>query len=250
RLPAPDRGGRGGRRGGRHRPFDRRGRDRARLAAARPLRVDRGSGRRSPGRRADRRAVGPRAPSVPTPREHHRGSGLEARDGAGLRPEGAGADPGGLTGGFMLEFALLVAAVAALLAILDRVANRFIRPVLRPPDRTLGELEAFAYEDVVIPAGAHTLAAWILRPTGEPPPAVFVLAHGWGASYGTLLRLGEPLVRAGHEVVLFDVRGHGRNDELPYVTVRHFRDDVTAVLDWVAGRFPGRPVRSEERRVG
>lgn len=142
----------------------------------------------------------------------------------------------------MLEFALLVAAVAALLAILDRVANRFIRPVLRPPDRTLGELEAFAYEDVVIPAGAHTLAAWILRPTGEPTPAVFVLAHGWGASYGTLLRLGEPLVRAGHEVVLFDVRGHGRNDELPYVTVRHFRDDVTAVLDWVAGRFPGRPV--------
>ena len=70
-----------------------------------------------------------------------------------------------------------------------------------------------------------------------------LLAHGWGANYGNLLKLGEPLVRAGHEVLLFDVRGHGRNAEVPHATVRDFRDDILAVTRWAAGRFP------ERRRV-
>jgi alpha-beta hydrolase superfamily lysophospholipase len=67
------------------------------------------------------------------------------------------------------------------------------------------------------------------------------LAHGWGANYGTLLRLAEPLVRSGYEVLLFDIRGHGRNDEVAYATVRHFRDDVMAVARYATEKFPGRP---------
>jgi alpha-beta hydrolase superfamily lysophospholipase len=66
------------------------------------------------------------------------------------------------------------------------------------------------------------------------------MAHGWGASCGTVIRLAEPLVRGGHEVLLFDVRGHGRNAPLPYVTVRHFRDDVMAVVSYARSRFPTR----------
>jgi alpha-beta hydrolase superfamily lysophospholipase len=57
-----------------------------------------------------------------------------------------------------------------------------------------------------------------------------------------VLRLGEPLVRAGHDVLVFDVRGHGRNQAAPFVTVRHFRDDVIAVARWAAERFPERPL--------
>jgi len=74
---------------------------------------------------------------------------------------------------------------------------------------------------------------------GEP---LVLLAHGWGASYSTVLELGEPLARAGHDVLLFDVRGHGRNEPAPYVTVRHFRDDVIAALEYARQRFPGRPL--------
>jgi alpha-beta hydrolase superfamily lysophospholipase len=68
-----------------------------------------------------------------------------------------------------------------------------------------------------------------------------LLTHGWGANYGTLLQLAEPLVEAGYEVLLFDIRGHGRNREVAYATVRHFRDDVIAVADYAGIRFPGRP---------
>jgi alpha-beta hydrolase superfamily lysophospholipase len=64
-----------------------------------------------------------------------------------------------------------------------------------------------------------------------------MLAHGWGANYGTLLELAEPLVAAGYPVFLFDVRGHGRSEPAPYVTVRHFRDDVMAAVKFAAERF-------------
>lgn len=64
-----------------------------------------------------------------------------------------------------------------------------------------------------------------------------LLAHGWGANYGNLLQLAEPLLRQGYPVLLFDVRGHGRNAEVPYATVRDFRDDVLAVAGWAGERF-------------
>jgi alpha-beta hydrolase superfamily lysophospholipase len=67
-----------------------------------------------------------------------------------------------------------------------------------------------------------------------------MLAHGWGANHGTVLPLAEPLAEAGHDVLLFDVRGHGRNERLPYVTVKHFRDDLMAVARYAAKRFPDR----------
>ncbi|MCA1789244.1 MAG: alpha/beta hydrolase [Thioalkalivibrio sp.] len=141
----------------------------------------------------------------------------------------------------VIRFAVAGAAVAGLF-FMDRVANLFVRPKPRAPDRTIDELYDVAYQDFRIPAGGHELAAWELRPAGEPRRPVFLIAHGWGASYGTILRLGEPLARAGFEVVLFDVRGHGRNEPLPYVTVRHFRDDIDSALHYMKGRYPGRPV--------
>ncbi len=141
----------------------------------------------------------------------------------------------------MIRFAVAGAVVAGLV-IMDRVANMFARPTPRAPDRTIDELDDVAYQDFKIPAGGYSLAAWELRPAGEPRRPVFLIAHGWGASYGTILRLGEPLARAGFEVVLFDVRGHGRNETLPYVTVRHFRDDIDSALHYMKGRYPDRPV--------
>lgn len=132
-------------------------------------------------------------------------------------------------------------AVAGMVG-LDRLANLLVRPRPKPPDRTIDELHEVAYKDFRIPSGPHQLAAWELKPPGHVRKPVFLVAHGWGASYGTILRLGEPLAKAGYEVILFDVRGHGRNEDQPYVTVRHFRDDVAAALRWTRERFPDRPV--------
>lgn len=143
-----------------------------------------------------------------------------------------------------MSAAYLVAgsAVVAGAVALDRMATRVVRPVPRPPVRSVPDL-GLEHEDVRIPSGRHDLGAWVLRGSGSSCAGpLVVLAHGWGASYGTMLRLGEPLVRAGHDVLLFDVRGHGRNEPAPFVTVRHFRDDVTAVARWAAKRFPDRPL--------
>ena len=144
----------------------------------------------------------------------------------------------------MLSWIAGGAVLAALVLTLDRLTNFVARPVPRPPDRTVDELDAVAWERARVPAGDHALPAWILGPPAgtAPHPAVFVLAHGWGASYGTVLRLGEPLAAAGHRVVLFDVRGHGSNEPLPWVTIRHFRDDTHTLLSWARARFPGRPL--------
>lgn len=141
----------------------------------------------------------------------------------------------------MNPFVVVGIAAAGLFA-LDRLSNLVVRPRARPPDRTIDELDEVAYRDFRIPSGDYELAAWELRPPGRVRRPVFLVAHGWGASYGTILRLGEPLAKAGYEVVLFDVRGHGRNEELPFVTVRHFRDDVTAAVQWTRNRFPDRPL--------
>jgi alpha-beta hydrolase superfamily lysophospholipase len=137
-------------------------------------------------------------------------------------------------------FALSASAVAGGgLLILDRVANAVVRPVPKAPDVDMATL-AVRHEDLVIPSGDHELKGWLLCPADAADRPVVLLAHGWGASYGTLLQLAEPLVAAGYPVLLFDIQGHGRNEAAPYVTVRHFRDDVLAAARFAAERFEGR----------
>lgn len=139
--------------------------------------------------------------------------------------------------GYLAVGAVAVGGIYAL----DRLANTVVKPAPRLPEIGVPDLDV-EHEDFVIDAYGHGLGAWLLKPTGTPKRPVFLLAHGWGASYGTLLQLGEPLVRAGYEVLLFDARGHGRNEAVPYVTVRHFRDDQLAVVQYARERFGDRPL--------
>ena len=134
----------------------------------------------------------------------------------------------------------LGAGLAAVLWGLDRIANRVIRPLSHTPDKTVPEL-GVPHEQLTIRSGGHDLSSWLLRPgQAQPYEPLILLAHGWGASYGTMLMLAEPLAEAGHEVLLFDVRGHGQSEQAEYVTVRHFRDDLMAVTRYASRRFPDR----------
>jgi len=138
----------------------------------------------------------------------------------------------------LIGVAVLLAAAATAL---DRVASRVVRPMPVMPDVTVPDL-GMVHDDLEIPSGRETLHAWMLHPTGDAHDLLVLLAHGWGANYGTLLRLAEPLVDAGFEVLLFDIRGHGRNAEVAHATVRHFRDDVMAAASYAELHFPGRPL--------
>jgi len=122
---------------------------------------------------------------------------------------------------------------------LDRIANAVVRPSPRLPERSVPD-SGLVHEDIVIPGAGYQLAGWLLGDASTTERPLALLAHGWGANYGTVLRLAEPLVRMGHDVLLFDMRGHGRNPGLSFVTVRHLRDDVMAVVSYAAARFPGR----------
>ncbi|MGD2069875.1 MAG: alpha/beta fold hydrolase [Gemmatimonadota bacterium] len=136
----------------------------------------------------------------------------------------------------------LVLLVLAILFLLDRMALAVVRPPRRPPGRTPADL-GLRHEDVVVPS-AYPLRGWLLesRPDGAVGGPAVVLTHGWAANAGVLVGLAATLVRRGHPVLLYDVRGHGRSEDAPWVTVRHFRDDTEAAARWMARRFPDRPV--------
>lgn len=130
------------------------------------------------------------------------------------------------------------AAVGGLIA-MDRMARAVVCPPLRRPTVDVAGLDV-GHEDVLIPAEGGALRGWLLSQHGGAERPVVILAHGWGANHGALVALAEPLAVSGHPVLLFDVRGHGLNEAVPHVTVRHFRDDVMAAARFAAERFPRR----------
>lgn len=160
-----------------------------------------------------------------------------------------------------------VAALGGLLLI-DRTAAAFLRPRSKEgepaPDLLAGPLESVIFPSSdglqlrgwFIPAeregeeetGTEAVAG--TEATGAPgtregrlrsaPPVV--LAHGWTGTAGRMLPLARALASEGVSSLTFDVRGHGRSDPARFVTARHFRDDVSAAVDWLFERTGERPV--------
>jgi pimeloyl-ACP methyl ester carboxylesterase len=137
-----------------------------------------------------------------------------------------------------LALLFLGVAVVGGAVTLDRIANAIIRPVPRKTDLAVATPD-LEYEDFIIGAGDQARAALLLR-AASPSGPLLLIAHGWGASSATVMQLAEPLARRGHDTLLFDMRGHGRNAAAPFVTVRHLRDDVTAAGAYARARFAGR----------
>lgn len=126
------------------------------------------------------------------------------------------------------------------LILMDRVAVHMIRPRLKPLRRRAVDLP-FPSEPVAIPSGDQVLSGWIVRPLVDHGGPVAVLVHGWGSNHGTMTRLGQPLLEAGFPILAFDVRHHGESQGAPYVTARHFRDDISAAIQAAEAAFPDRP---------
>jgi alpha-beta hydrolase superfamily lysophospholipase len=143
-----------------------------------------------------------------------------------------------------LAFLFLGVAVVGGAVTLDRIANAIIRPVPRTTDLA-GAAQGIEHEDVAIGEGEGALAACLLHGTTQEAARggpLMLIAHGWGASSATVMQLAAPLARKGHDVLLFDMRGHGRNKAAPFVTVRHLRDDVTAAVRYAQQHHPGREI--------
>jgi pimeloyl-ACP methyl ester carboxylesterase len=137
-----------------------------------------------------------------------------------------------------------LAAVAGGAFLIDRVAVLTLRPPRRPPDRLAADLGyPVTPIEVAVDDGDLTLRGELLEPPGaDPDTPLVVLVHGWTGDSTTMLHLAEPLLAAGFPTFVFDVRSHGRSDAAPAVTVRHFRDDLLAVLDRLDRTRPDRPI--------
>ena len=71
---------------------------------------------------------------------------------------------------------------------------------------------------------------------GDGPETVY-LVHGWGGRGSQLAALVEPLVEAGHRVVLFDMPAHGDSDHGPAGPRRTHGVEFAKALDAVFCRF-------------
>lgn len=133
-----------------------------------------------------------------------------------------------------------IAALALLLWGLDRLAGRLVRPNLQPVERTVPDV-GLPYEQISISSGPHELCGWLLgTEESSAEGALILMAHGWGANHGVVLRLGGTLAQRGHAIFLFDFRGHGRNPPVGEISVKDFRDDLIAAVRYAHRRFPDR----------
>jgi len=123
--------------------------------------------------------------------------------------------------------------------VLDRVALGMIRPPYKALNKGATALP-FHSEAITIPSGDQELSGWIVHPEQDGQGPVLVLVHGWGSNHGTVSRLAEPLLGQGYPALLFDIRHHGKSRGAPFVTARHYRDDILAAVYVAQSRFPGR----------
>jgi uncharacterized protein len=83
--------------------------------------------------------------------------------------------------------------------------------------------------------GRH-LHGWFVPAGGDVRAPAALVMHGWGANASMMLPLARPLHEAGHAVLLLDARGHGASDDIDFMSLPRFADDVAAGLDWLCLR--------------
>ncbi len=130
------------------------------------------------------------------------------------------------------------AAITGGAYLVDRLALATIRPQQKSAYDTSPSDLPFVSRRIEFDSAGSVLRGWLLETEGSADRALALLVHGWSANAGTVLRLARPLLEAGFPVMAFDVRGHGASDPAPFVTIRHYRDDVHAALRFAGSELP------------
>ena len=140
-----------------------------------------------------------------------------------------------------LVVALALAAALLWLAIGWLGHYRLNRPPrqTRPADFTFTPWETDAAHEIAEfkTSDGVRLHGWFLR--HEEESRVIVVMHGYRGEKSDVLGMSTALWRAGFDVLLFDFRGRGRSARAPITMGYWEAADLSAALDWVAGRVPG-----------
>ncbi len=133
-------------------------------------------------------------------------------------------------------FVVAVGSVVAYLVVGYVVAARLSAPIRQPVERTPADVGLNYQEVVVRSSDGLSLSAWWIGKPGSPRAAVLV--HGWGGDRSGLHVVETALLyeRAGFNVLMLDLRGHGGSEgergTLGYKEVR----DVRGALSWLEER--------------
>lgn len=92
----------------------------------------------------------------------------------------------------------------------------------------------------VYAADGTAISALLLESPGAE--RVIVGCHGHRGNRSDLLGIGPGLWRDGNHIVLFDFRGNADSADGPQSLAHYEQQDLVAVLDEVARRFPGLPI--------
>jgi uncharacterized protein len=109
--------------------------------------------------------------------------------------------------------------------------------VLTRPNNRPNTTDPYAVSPDVLAWSAKTSDGLTLRGWYCPTPKhrrLIVLIHGMGGSRDEMARIGRDLHAEGYDVLLFDLRGHGRSDPSRLYMGGRERGDVRAVLDWAS----------------
>ncbi|HWO74459.1 MAG TPA: alpha/beta fold hydrolase [Bacillus sp. (in: firmicutes)] len=92
----------------------------------------------------------------------------------------------------------------------------------------------FPFEQVTFKSGTEKMAGWFIPAKTNPheKSPLIILVHGWGSNRAKMKRYVKPIFEAGYALLLFDVRSHGESEEINAPTVKTFRDDVLAAVQY------------------
>lgn len=133
-----------------------------------------------------------------------------------------------LTYGGLATLALLSSGlyVGVSLFTADRLTRPTNHPLLIDPRRVSRDATPWSTRT----SDGVTLRGWYL-PT-DARRNLIVLVHGMWSSWIEMAALGRDLHARGHDVLLFDLRGHGQSDSSRLSLGRRERADLRAVLRW------------------
>ena len=99
------------------------------------------------------------------------------------------------------------------------------------PHRQAGRGPEPGFEEAWLSSEGLRLRTWLLR--GDPERATVVVAHGLGDSIESYAGMARHFRTRGHNVLLVEMRGHGRS-EGEYTTLGgREREDVRVALEWL-----------------